>query len=519
MTQDADAIDDPRTIRRTVWTIVAVNIWERYAFYTLLSLLPLFLTAEKTAGGFGWSTGQSLAFFGLYSGLMWMSPFVGGLVTDHWLGQARALALGTIILLLGHAILALPYLIPLLIDIASSLPVSAFLEESALAKGRWYSPGALETAFLRETDNPVLRGWAIMAYLGETISFFVALICIIIGNSLFKPTITLLLGRLAFRTDGERDAAYTQLYMGRNIGGAIAGVVAGGLGAYLGWHAAFSTAIFGMAVALVILWISWASFFSPLIKREAASAQASANSSATGISPYLIAGLVALLTCVFFYSVFYDQIYGLALLFIEEEVARTIGGFVVPAPWLITLNSIFIVMLTPLFVMQLKDPSSPLARMSTFARFSVAFLLTALSFGCFLYAAMVAQSQPPSLLWIVAAIFLLTIGEVCISPIGESNIAKLAPANRRTAAMGLWFGGVGFGAFISGLVGAQVEWAGFVRVFGLVVTGALVCAAVTAGVAIGLRLLRPATTGALQMSNSENFASKPETPPPNERPI
>jgi POT family proton-dependent oligopeptide transporter len=176
-----------------LYVLFLTEMWERFSFYLLIGLLNLYLRDSQT-GGLGWSGPAAASLVGTYIGLVYFTPFLGGLIADRFLGYRKAIWLGGFFFILGHSLMAIP---------------------------------------------------------SETM-LFVALGCLIIGNGLFKPNISTMVGRLYPANSPLRDNAYTIFYMGINIGAFACNFVAAIVRNAWGWHAAFATAGIGMAIGMVI---------------------------------------------------------------------------------------------------------------------------------------------------------------------------------------------------------------------------------------------------------------------------
>jgi len=151
------------------------------------ALLVLFLVSSiLDEGGWGWERSEALVLYAWYTGLVYITPIFGGLIADKLIGYRKAIVLGAFIMTLGHASMALE---------------------------------------------------------GMTSAFFYAgLFFLIIGNGLFKPNISSVVGQL-YKTQGkEKDAGYTIFYMGINAGAFLGILLCGYIGEKVGWHYGFGLA-------------------------------------------------------------------------------------------------------------------------------------------------------------------------------------------------------------------------------------------------------------------------------------
>jgi len=183
------------------------EMWERFSFYLMIGILPFYLT-DTAKGGMGWTKAQGAAVVGSYMGLVYFTPFLGGLLADRLLGCRRTVLIGATLMMIGHLFLA----------------------------------------------------WPGMAGL------FLGLICLILGNGAFKPNISTLLGNLYPRGSALKDTGYNIFYMGINVGAFICNFVAALVRNHFdehplhitsgwtiaGWHAAFGTAAIGMLIGLLL---------------------------------------------------------------------------------------------------------------------------------------------------------------------------------------------------------------------------------------------------------------------------
>ena len=177
-----------------LYVLFFTEMWERFSYYGMRAILVLFLVSSFSDGGWGWKRSEALALYGLYTGFVYITPILGGLLADKFLGYRKAVIIGAFIMTLGHAAMAL------------------------------------------EIFNDIYL------YLG--------LVCLIIGNGFFKPNISSIVGQL-YKTEGQdKDAGYTIFYMGINSGAFLGILLCGYIGENIGWHYGFGLAgifmFFGM---------------------------------------------------------------------------------------------------------------------------------------------------------------------------------------------------------------------------------------------------------------------------------
>ncbi len=175
-----------------LFALFFAEMWERFSYYGMRALLVFYMTR----GFLHYDDNRSYGVYGAYTALVYMTPFIGGLVADKLLGQRAAVILGGSLMALGHLVMTV------------------------------------------END------WA----------FYSALALLICGNGFFKPNIGTILGSLygVPRLDHKRDGAFTIFYMGVNLGAAMAPLLCGYVGETYGWHYGFGLATIGMMIGLAI---------------------------------------------------------------------------------------------------------------------------------------------------------------------------------------------------------------------------------------------------------------------------
>src|SRR5690625_2856407 len=178
----------------SLFVLFFTEMWERFSYYGMRALLTVFLVTEITKGGWEWSNGDAMKLFAWYTGLVYLTPLLGGIIADKLTGYRKAITLGALVMTLGHASMALEIF--------------------------------------------------------HNNFFFAGLVLMILGNGLFKPNISSMVGQLYPDTSSKKDAGYTIFYMGIN-GGAFLGIVlCGSIGETVGWNYCFGLAgvfmMFGM---------------------------------------------------------------------------------------------------------------------------------------------------------------------------------------------------------------------------------------------------------------------------------
>lgn len=187
-----------------LFVLFFTEMWERFSFYGMRVLLIQFLTAQVLFGsefsGWGWSAEQAGALYGTYAMLLYLTPILGGVIADKYIGSRWAVIVGAIIMTVGHASMA--------------------------AEG-------------------ISKIW-----------FFVGLACLVIGTGFFKPNMPSMLGEMYKALPEKKDGAYTIFYMGVNSGAFFGMMLCGYLAETKGWHYGFGLAGIFMLLGTIQFWLA-----------------------------------------------------------------------------------------------------------------------------------------------------------------------------------------------------------------------------------------------------------------------
>ncbi|CAM2843263.1 peptide MFS transporter [Vibrio ordalii] len=317
---------------RGLFLLFGTELWERFSYYAMRAILVLYITDATINGGLGWSTKDALDLYGTYTGLVYITPLIGGYLADNYLGQRRSILIGGALMAIGQFTLALP---------ADALGI-----------------GSLHT-------------------------FYLGLALLICGNGLFKPNISTMVGDLYNEGDNRRDGAFTIFYMGINLGALLAGVISGSVTNSFGWKAGFVAAGIGMLISLVMQMAMAQSWLGDIGREPAAKRDLKLKKSANKepltkaeVDRIKVILVMSLFTIVFWAG--FEQAGGLMNIYTQQYTDRMIGGFEVPAAWFQSLNPFFIITLAPvLAVLWVKlgkrEPNSPM-------KFALAMFFLALGF-------------------------------------------------------------------------------------------------------------------------------------------
>ena len=473
----------------TLWSLSTVEMWERFSYYGMRGLLVLFLTDATLSGGFGWGNADALQLYGWYTGLVYLTPLFGGWLADKVWGLRRAVFWGAALMAAGHFSLAGPALIPSLIAQFSGIPVDSILNESGVVMGSLVADETTRTTLtnlLAEQGYTKGSSALLWAYSLTSVSFYLGLALLIIGNGLFKPNMTTLVGHLYEADDPRRDGGYTYFYMGINLGAFLANFVAGTLGELYGWHYGFSVAGVGMLIGLLMFtWINKSAVLGDVIDaREAESHKLRAGQTSTALSPEEFARvrvIFVLATFSIFFFAAFEQAGGLLNLFAEEKVDRTLWGFEIPTTWFQSLNPFFILLLGPIFSEFWVRRATNGKPISYGHKFAIAFILAGLSFAVMTLSVSGengADENKINMMWLVIGYLLVTMGELAISPVGLAAVNKLAPLRFASLMMGVWLLSFSVASFLAGQIGALASTYSEYTIFFAIAAAMFACAGI-----------------------------------------
>ena len=442
---------------RGLFVCFATEMWERFSFYGMKYLLVLFLVQHHL-----FSDGEALRILGAYAALVYAMPLLGGIVSDRYLGQTKAVKLGGVLLVLGHCAMAF-----------EGIPATQGIAGEVVR------------------DDQAIT------------VFYFALALIVVGVGLLKPNISTVVGRLYGENDQRRDGGFTIFYMGINIGAASASLLCGWLASAYGWAYGFGAAGIGMLIGLIIFSLGqdWLEGHGdpaePAVLKQPASASFGLLNIENTISVYSVLSvfviwivlqqpngvgfmlpavaalflawfvwlvatqcdseergkMIALFFLIVISTVFwsmFEQSGGSMTLFADRATDLTLFGMELTAAQFGSANAIFIILLSPLFALMWPALLSNNIEPSTPAKFGLGIVQVGLGFGALL----IGLNNPDSAglvsaWWLVLAYFLHTSAELCLSPIGLSAVTKLSIARYVGVMMGAWFLASAYGSYLA----------------------------------------------------------------------
>src|ERR1019366_6982140 len=346
-------------------------------------------------------------------------------LADRVLGRRRAVTVGASCMLIGQIMLASPVFLPELLGWWRGVPLLQTLHELGVPLGRLVSSAALDAALGQHgaaLDTRAGVSWLTQAYFAASLGFFAAIACLIIGNALMKSTLVVLCGETMRPDDPRREAAYTYYYLGIAIGAMLSGVAVGTVAARFGWHVGFALAAAGMAVALVSyvsLAPRWLGNIGVNPDGRGRSAGAARGTAAVPAAEARIEArrriglllVLALLLCAF--SVGWFQLFGSWLLFIERDVDRVIGSFVIPVPWFTSMNAAVVILLAPPVAALWVRLGARQQRIDIVQKYIFALSMVAIGHALMYVSARNVAATAPASVWIpIVSLSLLAVGEL-----------------------------------------------------------------------------------------------------------
>ncbi len=402
---------------RALAFLFGTEAWERFSYYGMRALLILYLTKYLLLPGhsegviglatlksglesvFGLLDTQPFAslIFGLYTSLVYLTPIAGELVADRVLGQRRTVAIGAVLMAIGHFMMAFE---PLLLF---------------------------------------------------------ALLMLILGNGAFKPNISTQVGELYAEGDPRRDRAFSIFYFGINLGAMFSPQVCGLLGQELGWHYGFAAAGIGMLIGLAI-YLRGLRELPPdeLQKEKAAHTE---HAPLTPMDWRAIAALLVLFVPNTLFWAAYEQQGNATALWIDLYTDRTVDlrfwQVEIPAASFQSINPAMILLFTPFIVAWWGWLAARGREPSTVAKMAIGCFLLALSYLVMAAVAVhTGEAAKASSLWLFVHFAILTVGELYLSPVGLSLVSKVAPARVLSLMMGVWLATAFIGNFMAGWLGS-----------------------------------------------------------------
>lgn len=450
-----------------LYVLFGAEAWERFSYYGMRAILVLFLVNQLE-----FKREDALALYGVYTGLVYLTPLLGGYLADRFLGARKAVVIGGCTMALGELLLAFPAML------------------------------------------------------------YPALALLILGNGFFKPNISTIVGGLYREGDPRRDGGFTIFYMGINLGAFFSPLVCGTLGEMFGWKYGFIAAGVGMIIGQIIfnlgdkhygtagyppdmhnppagthlrpkdwrdiglcilgiiglvavsvaIWKAVDTLASPLPlavgiailitviigfmnrgngEHTPSAEELSGEKMVMGfaISEWQrIAVIVILAFFVTFFWMGFEQAGGTMTLFADTQTDRHLGSFEIPASWFQSINPFVIVAFAPLFSMLWFKWDNSKYAISTPLKMAIGMIVLGLGFIVMTIGASLATGgNKIGPQWLISVYFLHTMGELCLSPVGLSMVTKLAPQRLMAIMMGFWFLSSAVANYTAGILEALLK--------------------------------------------------------------
>ncbi len=470
----ATAPNSDLPVERTVFghpiglvNLFGVEMWERFSFYGMLTILGYYLYYSVTDGGLALPQTTATGIVGAYGGLVYLSTVLGGWVADRLLGMERTVFYGGTVVVAGHLALAV---LPGLVGVG------------------------------------------------------IGLVLVALGAGALKANASSLLGTLYEKGDARADGGFTLFYLGINLGAFIGPLITGLLQTHAGFHYGFGAAAVGMTLGLA----QYAVFRrnlgehgreipNPLPRNHIGRYAAAAAIAAAALAAVLATGLITLanlsqvttgvivaasvayfavlltsskveavertrvrafiplfIANAVFWSLF-QQIFTVLAVYSDERMNWSIFGWTAPSNWIGSIEPVWIILLSPVFATMWtrlgnRAPTTP-------RKFAYGVIGMGGAFLLFLPMAGTTGRAVPALL-IVGVMAIFAISELMISPIGLAVTTQLAPQAFRAQMMALYFFSVALGTSMSGVLAGYYDAANEFAYFGIIGAVAIVAGVV-----------------------------------------
>jgi len=378
--------------------IAFADAWEKFSYYGMQTLLVLYMvgqllrpghieriggfavfraTIERVYGGPLSEIALASAIFGLYSGVVFLTPIAGGMIADRWLGRTRTIVLGALLMATGHFLMAFEF------------------------------------------------------------SFLIALLCLLAGVGCFKGNLASQIGELYAPTDPRRADAFQVYYLFISCAVIVAPLVAGTLGERYGWHYGFGAAGVGMLVSIVIYLSGRRWLPSELSGQQV---QSRFRTKLTRDERQSVAVLLLLLPILAVGAVGNEQVFNAYLIWVPSNVDLEFFGYTMPATWLITLDALVAVAALILAVSFWRLWARYYAEPSEIAKIALGLGIgTAALLALAGAAASAASGQKAGIGWVLLFELLNGLAWANVFPVGMALYARASPKTLAGAMIGVYY--------------------------------------------------------------------------------
>src|SRR6476660_8474652 len=398
---------------RGLFYLAVTEAWERFSFYGMTALVVLYMVNQlllpghvEHIGGFGTfravveslvgplST-QALAsqIFGLYSGLVYFTPLLGGMIADRWIGQRNAVVIGALSMTAGHIAM------------------------------------------------------------GFDQSFLLALLLLVIGSGFLKGNVSAQVGALYPREDeARRTRGFVIFSTAINVGAVIGPLLCGLIAQVYGWHYGFGIAAVFMLFGLATYLYGYRYLPARVQRRKYEGA-----SRLTVVERHIVVALIAVLIISIFESIAYGQIFNVSSIWIQQHVALDVVGFRIPVPWFQSINSVFSIASVPLLFWIWRQQALRGREPNELAKIGTGAFLAAASNLVLVAAIFLSGAAPVHPLWPFLYSAGLGISFLYYWPTLLALVSRAAPAKVNATLMGLAFMSLFIANTIIGWIGGFYE--------------------------------------------------------------
>ncbi len=401
-----------------LYLLFVTEMAERFSYYGMRAVFTLYMVAAL------FTVESASEIYGYYTGLVYLTPLLGGYIADRYWGNRRSIIVGGMLMAFGQFLM--------------------FLSASFVQPAIKEAEGMI--------DPTVNNQLAIICMMG-------GLFFLILGNGFFKPNISTMVGSLYRPDDQRKDSAFTIFYMGINVGATLGPLTCGIFeGDYLNpmrFKWAFLCACIAMLAPTLIFYLLKNKYLMdyegnaigtrPKLQEKTERQQLTRKEKQHIVVIFIIAAFV-----IFFWAA-YEQAGVSLTYFADQQTDRHIFGWEMPTSYFQSFPAIFVVLLAPFMNLAWEvlrrfghEPSSVMKQAIGLAFLSIGYMLIA--FG-------VKDLDPNvkvSMLWLTGLYFIHTLGELSLSPIGLSLVSKLSPKHLASLMMGIWFMSTAVSNMLSG---------------------------------------------------------------------
>ena len=375
-----------------LYLLFCVEMWERFSYYGMRTLLVLYMIQTLA-----FSSQKAGDIYGLYTGLVYLTPLLGGYLADRYFGQRKCITAGAVFMTCGLFLLAF----------------------------------------------------------GPQDFFLLSLFLMITANGFFKSNISSVLGLLYGNDNEKKDSAFTFFYMGINLGAFFSPLVCGTLAVKFGFQYGFAAAGVGMLIGLTLYKIFENKLLGEHGLKPSKTITEVQNISDGTDEKKRVFALISLMLFTIPFWICFEQAGSSLTLFAQYQTNRNLFGHEIPTGYFQALNPLFIILIAPLMSLLWEKLRNKHKEPTSVEKFCISLFLMTIAYVFLSLAGYMSQTTMISPLWLVFGYLIMTLSELCLSPIGLSLVSKLAPARFLSLMMGTWFLTSFFGNLIAGMWGGR----------------------------------------------------------------